>query len=220
MTRHHILAVDDDKRLRALLARYLKDRGLIVNTAENTLQADEVRKLFVVDLIVLDLMMPGEDGLTYLKRLRGSGVATPVIMLTAMGETNDRIAGLEGGADDYLPKPFEPKELLLRINGLLKRASPAAPDEARFAGFAYGFATGRLTKDGRKIPLSLMEKTLLEALLKASGEPVSREYLTGLTAGNAGARAVDVQIARMRKKLGSPDIIKTVRFKGYAIDAV
>lgn len=223
-----MLAVDDDKRLRALLAQFLRENGFIVNTAPDTRQADEVMRIFRVDAIVLDLMMPMEDGLSYLRRLRGQGTATPVIMLTAMGETGDRIAGLETGADDYLAKPFEPRELLLRINALLRRTEPRAPVESSlgdiaFYGFKYSFARGVLSKGAAKIPLSLTEKVLLEALLKARGQPVSREDLSAASGGNGeNMRAVDVQINRLRKKIeqdaGAPEIVKTVRFKGYAID--
>jgi two-component system phosphate regulon response regulator OmpR len=139
-----------------------------------------------------------------------------------MGETEDRIKGLETGADDYLAKPFEPRELLLRINSLLKRASVAAPavDTVNFSDLTYSFAKGQLSKAQDKIALSLTEKTLLEALLKADGHPVSREELASLTDNTDHPRAVDVQINRLRKKLGDKDIIKTIRFKGYIIETI
>ncbi|MCL2673320.1 MAG: response regulator transcription factor [Alphaproteobacteria bacterium] len=215
----HILVVDDDQRLRKLLATYLDEQGFMVSTADGAEKALEVLSIFIPDLIILDLMMPKISGLELLETLRQGGSQTPVIMLTAMGETADRIKGLETGADDYVPKPFEPKELCLRITSVLKRSKlqPAAKTKAQFGSFVYDFGLRELSKDGRKISLSMTERATLETLIASLGEPVSREKLAIATNTENNPRAVDVQITRLRKRLDDPHIIQSVRAKGYAL---
>src|SRR6195256_3098553 len=180
-TSSRLLVVDDDPRLRDLLRRYLTDNGFNVYVAEN---AQAMNKLWLrerFDLLILDLMMPGEDGLSVLRRLRGSNDRTPIIMLTAKGEDVDRIVGLEMGADDYLPKPFNPRELVARIHAVLRRQSPSelpgAPSETtevfEFGEFALNLATRTLTKNGQEIPLTTGEFSVLKAFARHPRAPLS-----------------------------------------------
>jgi len=229
-TSPRLLVVDDDQRLRDLLRRYLTDNGFNVYVAEN---AQAMNKLWLrerFDLLILDLMMPGEDGLSVLRRLRGSNDPTPIIMLTAKGEDVDRIVGLEMGADDYLPKPFNPRELLARINAVLRRKAaeevPGAPTQedksVTFGEFALDLGTRSLTKAGEPVALTTGEFAVLKVFARFPRVPLSREKLMELARGReyeAFDRSLDVQISRLRKLIepdpSKPKYIQTVWGLGY-----
>jgi len=226
----HILVVDDDRDIRELLARFLVKHGLKVSVARDGAEMLRLLDGHPVDLVVLDLMMPGEDGLALTRRLRGQGSALPIIMLTAMGEDADRIVGLEVGADDYLPKPFNPRELLARIKAVLRRAGgPAAPSGAAaggrvsFAGWSLDPATRDLiSPEGVVLTLSAGEFDLLRAFVDHPRRVLSRDQLLDLARGRQAVpfdRSVDIQVSRLRRKLGDdpkePQMIKTVRGGGY-----
>lgn len=222
----HILAVDDDDRLRELLRRYLSDNGFVVTTASDAADALSKLELIHFDLIVLDIMMPGESGLELTQRLqRKEQFHTPILLLTAMGESEDRVAGLEVGADDYLTKPFEPRELVLRIRAILKRAysqvSDVIQEEVHFGEYCFHLTQQQLTKAGNIVYLTSQEQALLLQLARQAGKPVSREQLAiaGGFVGNE--RSVDVQINRLRKKIeedsGRPLYIQTARGAGYIL---
>ncbi len=225
-----ILVVDDDLRLRDLLRRYLAEQGFNVVTAEN---AQAMNKLWIrerYDLLVLDLMLPGEDGLSICRRLRGAGDETPIIMLTAKGEDVDRIVGLEMGADDYLPKPFNPRELVARINAVLRRKGPdeipGAPSETpqtfQFGDFILDLGTRTLKKSGESISLTTGEFSVLKVFARHARQPLSREKLMELARGREYEvfdRSLDVQISRLRKLIepdpSNPIYIQTVWGLGY-----
>ncbi len=213
----HILVVDDDDRLRKLLRKYLSDNGYAVSTAADAAEARGQLAALSPDLIVLDVMMPGESGVALTKSLRTKS-AVPILLLTAMGAAQDRIAGLESGADDYLAKPFEPRELLLRIAGILRRApKDSAAKLIRFGAFTFEPLRGELRKGGQPVHLTSAEAQMLALLAASSGEPLAREDLAGRT--GAAARAVDVQVTRLRKKIETdprrPRYLQTVRGRGY-----
>jgi two-component system phosphate regulon response regulator OmpR len=219
----HILVVDDDTRLRQLLRKYLSDNGYLVSTAGDAGEAREQLAAMAFDLIVLDVMMPGESGLELTRALRTDN-AVPILLLTAMGETADRITGLETGADDYLVKPFEPRELLLRISSVLRRTTrevPAEPPICRFGRFSFNRARGELLADGTLVHLTSAEAALLALLTEASGEALSREDLAEKTGNGANPRAIDVQVTRLRKKIEDdprlPRYLQTVRGRGYVL---
>jgi len=215
-----ILVVDDDPRLRDLLRRYLGEQGFNVYVAEN---APSMNKLWVrerFDLLVLDLMLPGEDGLSICRRLRGSNDRTPIIMLTAKGEDVDRIVGLEMGADDYLPKPFNPRELVARVQAVLRRRPPSAPPGAptpdqqvvEFGAFRLNLAARSLTKNGEDVPLTTGEFALLKVMVQHPRAPLSRDKQMELARGRefgASDASIDVQVSRLRK-LVEPDPAKPV----------
>jgi two-component system phosphate regulon response regulator OmpR len=216
----HILVVDDDDRLRDLLRRYLSREGHDVTVAKDAAQSRRFMKTMTFDLIVLDVMMPGEDGLSLLKGIRQEH-DTPVIMLTARGQPSERIEGLKLGADDYLPKPFEPEELVLRIGSILKRAAPEAPlEEIRLSGMVFHVSKGELRKDGRLVRLTESETQLLSILAARAGAPISRQELAALTAAGV-ERSVDVQVTRLRRKIErdprEPVHLQTVRGVGYRL---
>lgn len=218
----HILVVDDDARLRKLLARYLSEHGFLVASAEDAADARVKLASFAFDLIVLDLMMPGESGLSLAADLRRrSGV--PILMLTAMGEPEDRIAGLEKGADDYMVKPFEPRELLLRIGNILRRVPQASvlPVEVRMGGMVFDMEREELREGDQPVKLTSVETALLGALARRAGVALSREELIDLTGAAGGDRAVDVQVTRLRRKIESdprdPRYLQTVRGRGYVL---
>jgi two-component system phosphate regulon response regulator OmpR len=222
----HILVVDDDRRLRQLLSRYLTENGFRVTTAADAAQARGFMRGLDFDLLVLDLMMPGESGLDFTQSMRGESTV-PILMLTAMGETEDRINGLERGADDYLVKPFEPRELVLRIFRILERT--AAPGEkAAAAPVAFGdcrFDPDRdeLTRDGEVVRLTTTETVLLHSLALQPGQTLDREALRRASGETASDRAIDVQVARLRRKIEPdpklPRYLCTVRGKGYVLKA-
>jgi two-component system phosphate regulon response regulator OmpR len=217
----HILVVDDDQRIRDLLGRFLRDRGYRVTTAENAEMARASMKNLAFDLIILDIMMPGEDGLSLARDLR-SYSQIPILMLTARADAEDRISGLEAGVDDYLPKPFDPRELLLRLQNILKRrteAEPAPPQQdVKFGNFTFNLARGELRADGETVKLTEMERNLLRFFAAKPGETVEREDLADLS-GNESERSVDVQINRLRRKIeadpANPVYLQTVRGRGY-----
>lgn len=220
----HILVVDDDTRLRSLLQRFLRENDFYVSAAKDAFAAREMLKNYKFDLLIVDIMMPGETGLQFLNRLRDEN-NVPVILLTAMGETEDRIAGLEGGADDYLPKPFEPKELVLRIRNILKRAPQKQQDamETLDLGLClYDMAKKELmTKQGQIIHITPVEQLLLNILGQKSGQVFSRERLAEILGAGQSPRSIDVQITRLRKKIEkdskNPRYLQTVRGKGYML---
>lgn len=227
----HILVVDDDQRLRDLLGKYLSENGYIVITAKDAQDARAKLTVLSFDLIVLDLMMPGESGLDFAADYR-KGSDVPILMLTAMGETEDRIRGLEAGADDYLTKPFEPRELLLRVNAILKRVPKttddnAVPSEIVMGKVRFDVEHGVLSIDGKPQRLTSQEIVLLRVLAEHPGVTFSRDDLMEHTTThengvNAGAgRAVDVQVTRLRRKIEPdpkmPRYLQTVRGKGYVL---
>ncbi len=217
----HVLVVDDDRRLRELLRRFLADNGFRVTVAGNGREARASLANFAVDLIVLDVMMPGETGLRLATDLRPK-IDTPILMLTAMGETHDRIAGLEHGADDYLVKPFEPRELVLRLKALLRRA-PRAPAavEMQLGDCRFRLDRGELRRGEQRVRLTEGESRLLAALAKSSGQPVSRADLARETGADGGERAIDVQVMRLRRKIErnprDPRYLQTARGRGYML---
>ncbi len=222
----HVLVVDDDRRLRDLLARFLGDHGYRVTTAANAAEADSRLAHLVFDAIVLDIMMPGENGFDFARRFRGSS-SIPILMLTARADSADRINGLELGVDDYLAKPFEPRELILRLGNILKRTviveTPQAttrPDFVRFGPFIYGLARGELRQGEETIRLTEREREILTTLAEHAGEQVPREKLAAL--GSAiNDRTIDVQINRLRRKIerdpADPLYLQTVRGIGYRL---
>jgi two-component system phosphate regulon response regulator OmpR len=216
----HLLVVDDDARLRELLRRYLSDSGFRVTTAADAAEARSNLASFAFDLIVLDVMMPGESGIELTRALRRDD-RTPVMLLTAMAEPEDRVNGLEQGADDYLAKPFEPRELVLRIRNLLQRrpAADAGAREVRFGGNRFDTIRGDLYRGSELMRLTAAEAGLLSLLAKRVGEAVSREELSASLSGNV--RNVDVQMTRLRRKIESdprfPRYLQTVRGIGYLL---
>ena len=216
----HLLVVDDDLRIRTLLTRYLAQAGYRVTAAANAAEARQRMAALSFDLIVLDVMMPGESGVDFSRNLRGAGASTPILMLTARTGVDDRILGLEAGVDDYLPKPFEPRELALRIAAVLRRAAPPAPvaDVARFGACEFFGARGELRRDGEAVRITDRERDILRALIAANGAPVARATLAGDAAGE---RTIDVQVTRLRRKIeanpGNPLLWQTVRGAGYRL---
>ena len=221
----HILVVDDDERLRALLHKYLGEQGFFVSTAANTTEADEVLRVFAVDGVVLDVMMPGETGIAYATRLRARADAPPVLLLTARGEADDRIAGLEAGAADYLGKPFAPKELLLRLENIVARAraQQVAKRAVYFGDYRFDMAQGRLNYHDQPVYLTSSEVDCLRILAESAGTPVSRETMATTLGDVTNERSVDVQINRLRKKIepqpGKPIYLQTIRHAGYVLYA-
>ncbi|MDO5612731.1 MAG: response regulator [Paracoccus sp. (in: a-proteobacteria)] len=228
----HILIVDDDERIRALLRRFLERHGYFVTAARDAAQARRLLGGLEFDLIVLDVMMPGEDGFSLTRDLRRR-ISTPILLLTAKGETSDRITGLESGADDYLAKPFEPRELLLRIAAILRRmpaAEVAQPKFLTMGALRYDTEKGDLWSGDTPIRLTGSETALLRRLAASRGQPVSRaELIEDLGRGAPGdeaensERAIDVQITRLRRKLEpdprEPRFLQTVRGTGYMLVA-
>ena len=218
----HILVVDDDDRLRELLGKYLADNGFRVAIAADAQDARSRLANLAFDLIVLDLMMPGESGLDLAADLRRTN-PVPILMLTAMGEAEDRIRGLECGADDYLTKPFEPRELVLRINAILRRmpSPPETPKEVRLGDVLFDTARQELSRDGQLIRLTPVETSLLRVLAERPGAVLSREDLIAETGATGGGRTIDVQVTRLRRKIEPaprlPRYLQTVRGKGYVL---
>ena len=222
----HVLVVDDDRRIRDLLSRYLAQQGYRVTTAASASEARAKLRGLDFDLLVLDVMMPGESGVEFAKWLRTQSDA-PILMLTARAETADRVLGLEAGVDDYLTKPFEPKELSLRIASILRRAAPkiaaAVVESVRFGPFTFDCERGELLRDGEPERLSERERQILQLLARTPGEPVSRDTLAG-SAGSALAgneRTIDVQMNRLRRKIetdpAEPRYVQTARGAGYRL---
>ncbi len=224
-----ILVVDDDMRLRALLERYLVEQGFVVRSAANSEQMDRLLERENFHLLVLDLMLPGEDGLSICRRLRQNENEIPIIMLTAKGDEVDRIIGLELGADDYMPKPFNPRELLARAKAVLRRKTqeaPGAPSLAEevieFGEFSLNLATREMRKGEQSMPLTSGEFAVLKSLITHPREPLSRDKLMNLARGrdySALERSIDVQVSRLRRMLeqdpANPRYIQTVWGLGY-----
>ena len=220
----HILVVDDDTRLRSLLRRYLTEQGFIASAAKDAAEAQNFLDIYKFDLLIVDIMMPKVTGTEFLQQLRRQGNNIPVILLTAMGEAQDRVNGLETGADDYVPKPFEPKELVLRINNILKRAKAAEEHNSKlvFKNARYDLVKGELSDmSGNVIHMTPVERTLLNILGRNSGEVYTREELAAALGSAENLRTVDVQITRLRKKIEqdtkNPRYLQTVRGKGYML---
>lgn len=224
-----ILVVDDDVRLRELLQRYLTEQGFNVRVASDAKEMDAVLATETVDLLVLDLMLPGEDGLSICRRVRGTGVMLPIVMLTARGEEVDRIIGLEMGADDYLPKPFNPRELLARINAVLRRHErlvPSAPasnnENVTIGDYVFNASTRSLSRDGTAITITSGEFALLKVFVDHPRQPLSRDRLMQLARGrelDVFDRSIDVQVSRLRKLIESdpahPRYLQTMWGFGY-----
>jgi len=229
MSERKILVVDDDKRLRDLLQRYLGEQGFAVKTAESAEAMDKALAREAYDLIVLDLMLPGEDGLSICRRLRAAEPQQAIIMLTAKGDEIDRIVGLEMGADDYLPKPFNPRELIARIQAVLRRrvrlvpGAPTAEDKIiAFGDVTVDLATRTLKRNDEALPLTTGEFAVLKVLLEHPRQPLSRDRLMTLARGREQGpfdRAIDVQVSRLRKLVepdpASPRYLQTVWGFGY-----
>jgi two-component system, OmpR family, phosphate regulon response regulator OmpR len=218
----HLLVVDDDRRIRNLLSRFLVAEGYRVTTAETAADARAKLEGLHFDLLILDVMMPGESGFELARHLR-SASSVPIIMLTARDETKSRIEGLTIGADDYLGKPFEPRELSLRVASILRRARPALPppvETVRFGEFHFHIPRGELKRGEELIRLTDREREMLRLLAATPGETVSRQALAG-NGGAGGERAVDVQINRLRRKIerdpADPLLVQTVRGIGYRL---
>jgi two-component system phosphate regulon response regulator OmpR len=218
----HLLVVDDDARLRELLRRYLIDQGFRVTTAGDAAEARARLTSIAFDLLVLDIMMPGESGLDLTQSLRRE-TRLPILLLTAMAEPEDRINGLEHGADDYLAKPFEPRELVLRIRNILQRVPQPAmlAAEIRFGICRLDLARAELYRGGDAVHLTAAETALLMALARRPGEPVSREALSQEAQFSGNVRTVDVQVTRLRRKIERdpkfPRYLQTVRGTGYVL---
>ena len=219
----HLLVVDDDTRLRELLCRYLVENGFRVTVASDAHDARAKLTSFAFDLIVLDIMMPGESGLALTTELRRTS-RVPILLLTAMGETEDRITGLERGADDYMPKPFEPRELLLRIRSLLRRVplEPAPAARAvRFGHHTFDIDRRTLRRGDDEVHLTAAEAELLAALARSPGVALSREELSLQSDSASNSRTVDVQMTRLRRKIETdprfPRYLQTVRGRGYML---
>ena len=225
----HLLIVDDDERIRSLLQQFLIQSDYLVSTAENAKQAITLLSAIEFDLIILDVMMPGQDGISFTAKLRNLKNNTPILLLTARGEIEDRIKGLEAGADDYLPKPFEPKELLLRINAILRRMADLKeeqimPKTLNFGNLKYDVARNELWEGKNQIRLTTTESQLMKIFTSALGEPISRANLVtslGKAVSLAQDRAIDVQITRLRRKIevnpSKPRYLQTVRGAGYML---
>jgi two-component system phosphate regulon response regulator OmpR len=218
----HLLVVDDDERLRALLQRYLSSNGYRVTAAPGAAEARALMKSMEFDLLILDVMMPGESGLDLTQSVRKDSTV-PILMLTARGDPADRIAGLELGADDYLPKPFEPRELLLRVNSLLRRAAPPeapAVGPVRLGDALFDPATSRLLRGGKPVKLTGAEAALLQLFATHAGRPFSRGELCKRL-GVELERSIDVQVTRLRRKIEEdpklPLYLQTVRGVGYVL---
>ncbi|GGC80359.1 response regulator [Chelatococcus reniformis] len=220
----HVLVVDDDRRLRDLLARFLGDNGYRVTVAADAAEADTKLSNVMFDVLVLDVMMPGENGFDFAVRLRRDK-EVPILMLTARTEPADRVQGLETGVEDYLSKPFEPRELLLRLGNILRRsaertATPADVEQVRFGPFLFRLDRGELRKDGDILRLTDREREILVILSARRGDNVPRDVLAGQGAA-ANERTVDVQINRLRRKIevdpANPAYLQTVRGIGYRL---
>jgi two-component system phosphate regulon response regulator OmpR len=223
----HLLIVDDDERIRGLLQKFLMRNGYLVSIARDAGQARRLLAGLEFDLLVLDVMMPGEDGISLTRDLR-KRMTTPVLLLTAKGETSNRIEGLEAGADDYLVKPFEPKELLLRINAILRRVPQARPAEPvrqviHMGRVRYDLDRGEMWRGDSPVRLTATEVALMRIFATQPGKPIPRDKLVaeGASSDAAQERAVDVQITRLRRKIEddpkAPRYLQTVRGEGYML---
>lgn len=221
----HILVVDDDTRIRELLGQYLQTNGFLCSMAESAAQAREFLKVFQFDVLVLDVMMPDEDGLSLTKSiLQSADIPTkpPILLLTALSETSDKITGLEAGADDYLAKPFEPRELLLRLQALLRRTKPTAQAAPQFGNWQFNASRGQLLDNtGQILALTEAETKLLKLFIQHIGTPLSRTFLAQHLQLEGQERTVDMQVNRLRRKLEpdqkQPRYLQTQRGAGYVL---
>ena len=215
----HILVVDDDDGIRSLVKEYLNQNNFITSTAENAEDAIQKTKLIKYDLIILDVMMPGKSGLEFLKENKGI-IDTPIILLTAKGEAADRIQGLETGADDYLPKPFEPKELLLRIRNILSKTNIKEKKEIEFGNIKINLNKMIVFKDNKQIKINNTERKIFEKMLNSPGKVFSRQSIGKLIKIDK-ERSIDVVITRLRKKIEdspkNPKYLQTIRGEGYVL---
>ena len=215
----HILIVDDDKGIRELVREYLNQNNFITSTAENAESAFEKTKLIKFDLIILDIMMPGKSGLEFLRENKNI-LDTPIILLTAKGEAADRVEGLETGADDYLPKPFEPKELILRIRNILNKTKVKERKEIEFGNVKINLNKMLIFKNNKQIKINNTEKKIFEKMLNSPGKIFSRESISKLIKIDK-ERSVDVVITRLRKKIEdfpkNPKYLQTIRGEGYVL---
>ncbi len=220
----HVLVIDDDDRIRELLSRYLHEHEFVVSTARDASHADEILKRALFDALIVDVMMPGKTGLEFTQNLRKSS-DIPILLLTALGESGDRINGLETGADDYLAKPFEPKELLLRLKAILRRRPERIDTKAGFnlGNWFYDSEQKELQRDGETIRLTSVEANLLEILATHAGRILSREELARLCGLDGNDRTIDVQVTRLRRKIEddsrAPRYLQTIRGQGYLLRA-
>ena len=220
--RQHILIVDDDNRILKLLKKFLSQNDFLVSTSISANEAIRLLSNFTYDLIILDAMMPEVTGLEFAAKIKASGNIMPIVMLTALSEPEDKIRGLEAGANDYITKPFEPRELLLRINNLINSHNRHKKEQqlARFGNNYYNLLTKEFTQNDVSIRLSSSEEKLLDTLLKSSNKVISREELLK-EMGALNPRSVDVQIVRLRNKIESdpknPKFLKTIRNQGYVL---
>ena len=220
----HILVVDDDRRIRALLQSYLRDHGYLVSVAASAEEAKGLTEGLSFDLLIVDVMMPGEGGLSLVSGLRRQGHSVPVLMLSALSDPSDKIAGLARGSDDYLGKPFEPEELLLRLKSLLRRsgAKPKAAVSLKFGDIVFNLASTNLDQNGVAVRLTSREREILKLLCAKPGEPIGRDALAE-GGGESATRKVDVQINRLRQKIeadpANPRHLVTMRGFGYALMA-
>jgi len=220
----HILVVDDDSRLRELLRQYLTDNGFLVALASNSAHARRILKSLNFDLIILDVMMPGEDGYAFTRSIRATD-SVPILMLTARGEVEDRIVGLEQGVNDYLPKPFDPRELLLRIGNILNLTKSnllsRTPREVQFGDCVFDCENKVLKRNGSLVHLTSLEGNLLCILAESNGKVVSREVLLEESQAEGSERTVDVQVTRLRRKIEPtprwPRYLRTIRGRGYVL---
>lgn len=218
----HILIVDDDNRILKLLKKFFEQNGFLASTAESVEKAEELLRYFVFDLIILDVMLSGVTGLDFAKTIKSSGSNMPIVMLTALSEPDDRVKGLEAGASDYLTKPFEPRELLLRVNNLIDSYNQHKKEEQikRFGNNYYDFNLKEFIKKEQSIKLSTTEQKLLEILIEAQSNILSRDELSHKM-GELSPRSIDVQIARIRSKIEDdpkePKYLKTIRGLGYVL---
>jgi two-component system phosphate regulon response regulator OmpR len=217
----HILVIDDDDKIRELLKQYLKNNNFIISTAINATDAEEKLKIFKFDMAIIDIMMPGKDGLQLTKEIR-ENLDLPIILLTAKGETEDRIKGLEIGAEDYLAKPFEPKELLLRITNIIRRIKKKKNtiDLIKIGKVFINVHKMEIQKDKKIIKINASEKTLLESMINSAGKIFSREEISKITKLTQ-ERSIDVLVTRIRKKIEpdpkNPKYLQTVRGSGYIL---
>lgn len=220
----HILVVDDDDRIRTLVSRYLNDHGFLSFTAANADEAQDIMSVGLFDALVVDVMMPGRDGKAFTKALRQTS-DVPVLLLTAMGEVEDKIGGLSSGADDYLTKPFDPRELVLRLEAILRRRPIQKPASKKYkiGQWLYDPAVPEIVGAHGSVRLTDVEVNLLKALMRRPDVVLSREELAELCGVDAGERTIDVQVTRLRKKLEedskNPRYLQTVRGKGYLLRA-
>lgn len=218
----HILIVDDDKRILKLLKKFLENSGYHVSMAESVQSAEIYMEYFVFDLLILDVMLPGVTGVEFATIIKGNKVHVPIILLTALSEIEDRVRGLESGADDYLSKPFDPRELLLRTKNLIEIYGYNKKKEksVQFGSSTYNIETKEFIKNNEIVPLSSTEQKLLEILIESGKKPISRERLSSLM-GGLNERSVDVQIARLRGKIENdnkqPKFLQTIRNEGYVL---